>query len=161
MRHGLAIDRADPACPTDPERFLTDKGKQKTGAAMRGAKVLGLGIDLVLCSPYVRAQQTADIAVAALGLRDVERVTTEALLPLQEPERLVEALRKRPFEAVLCVGHAPNLDRAAAHLAGSDGEVTHLKKAGLASLSMQSVSRGGGFLFAVYPPATLRKLGGE
>jgi hypothetical protein len=35
MRHGIAIDREDPDCPPDPERYLTPKGIQRTRAAAR------------------------------------------------------------------------------------------------------------------------------
>lgn len=161
LRHGIAIDRDDPACPTDPERFLTDKGKTKTSAAARGAKEIGITADLLLCSPYLRAQQTADIAVTELRLGKVRRVDTDALLPMAEPQELLEVLRGHSAEHVLCVGHAPNLDRLVAHLVGSDDPFTRLKKASFAAVSMTTVARGGGHLYGLYSPAVLRKLGGE
>jgi phosphohistidine phosphatase len=159
LRHGIAIDRADPSCPTDPDRFLTEKGKAKTTAACRGWATTGVEIDLVCVSPYLRAQQTADIAVEVLGLQESERVTVDALVPMGEPASVVEFLRGRAAESVLCVGHAPNLDEVIAFLVGSDEAVTSLKKSGVATIDAHTVGHGGGSLFAVHPPAILRQLG--
>jgi len=30
VRHGIAIDREDPKCPSDPERYLTPEGHTRT-----------------------------------------------------------------------------------------------------------------------------------
>ncbi|MBC8072206.1 MAG: phosphohistidine phosphatase SixA, partial [Deltaproteobacteria bacterium] len=38
LRHGIAIDPSDPACPTDPERFLTEKGRSRTRSAAKGLR---------------------------------------------------------------------------------------------------------------------------
>jgi phosphohistidine phosphatase len=160
LRHGIAVDRDDPACPADPERYLTDKGKVRTRAAAKGLAAVGIAPDLVLVSPYVRAQQTADIAVEELGAAGARRETVDALTPMGDPARAIEAVRASGGREVLCVGHAPNLDLVAARLLGCDTAVTHLKKAGVASLLCQSYSYGGGVLFAVYPASALRQLGG-
>ena len=158
LRHGIAIDRADPACPTDPHRFLTEKGRARTRAACQGWATTGVEIDLLCVSPYVRAQQTADIAVEALGLQEVDRITVDALVPMGEPDAVDEFLRGCAAESVLCVGHAPNLDELVAYLVGAGEAVTSLKKAGVASIEAHAPGRGGGYLFAVYPPSVLRRL---
>ena len=36
VRHGIAIDREDPKCPSDPERYLTPEGLKKTREAANG-----------------------------------------------------------------------------------------------------------------------------
>ncbi len=156
FRHGIAIDREDPSCPPDPERALTDRGTQRTAAAAAGIAALGIEPDLVLTSPYVRARQTAELAVAAVG---GELVETEALVD-EDPEALCAELRGRAPRVVICVGHAPDLDDFAAYLIGTSTPVIRLKKAGLASLDVMHSRRGGGSLFAVYPPRALRRLGG-
>jgi phosphohistidine phosphatase len=160
LRHGIAVDREDPACPADPERFLTDRGRLRVAAVAKGMAALGISPDRVLVSPYLRAQQTADLAIEALGGESVRRETVDALTPMGDPERVLEAVRASGGHEVLCVGHAPNLDLVAARLLGCETPVTHLKKAGAASLQCQSASFGGGVLFAVYPPRVLRELGG-
>lgn len=157
VRHGIAIDREDPACPTDPERPLTDKGRTRTDAAARGLATIGVQPDRALASPYVRAVQTAEIVLPALGgVAGFEPV--QALLPMADPEELVPVLRATAAESVVCFGHAPNLDRLAAFLCGADAPITSLKKAGVAALSVTQIGFGGASLYAVYPPSVLRRL---
>lgn len=157
FRHGIAIDREDPNCPPDPERELTDKGRLRTAAAASGIAALGISPDLVLTSPFLRARQTAELAVAAVG---GELIETGALVA-GDPERLCAELRERDPLVALCVGHAPDLDDFAAFLIGAASPVTRLKKAGLASLEVIAARRGGGSLYAVYPPRALRALGAD
>ncbi|PYU14179.1 MAG: phosphohistidine phosphatase SixA, partial [Acidobacteria bacterium] len=61
VRHGIAIDREDPQCPPDPERYLTEEGVEKTKGVAKGVAALGVAADLFFTSPYVRASQTAEI----------------------------------------------------------------------------------------------------
>jgi phosphohistidine phosphatase len=160
LRHGIAVDPDDPAAPTDPERFLTDKGKVRARATAKGMVAIGISPDLVLVSPYVRAQQTADIAVEVLGASNVPRETIDALTPMGDPSRVIEFVRASGKQSVLCVGHAPNLDLLASQLLGTSAIVTRLKKAGVASLEARALRPGAAVLHAVYPPSVLRALGG-
>ena len=57
VRHGIAIDREDPKCPPDPQRYLTEEGVEKTKQVAKGVAALGVTADLFLTSPYVRAAQ--------------------------------------------------------------------------------------------------------
>ncbi len=54
VRHGIAIDREDPKCPPDPERYLTAEGVEKTRQV---AKVFLFG----------HAPQLDDLIATALG----------------------------------------------------------------------------------------------
>ncbi len=160
LRHGIAIDPTDPACPTDPERYLTDKGKTRARLGARGLKALGIAPEIVIASPYVRAQQTAEITCEELD--GAEQITSELLVPMADPSRILELMRTRTEQNILCVGHAPNLDRVAALLVGADEPVTSLKKAGCASIEMRHgrIGAGLGVLVGVYPASALRLLGG-
>jgi len=51
VRHGIAIDREDPKCPPDPERYLTEEGIEKTKQVAKGVAALGVTADLFLTSP--------------------------------------------------------------------------------------------------------------
>ncbi|MDP9147713.1 MAG: histidine phosphatase family protein, partial [Acidobacteriota bacterium] len=85
VRHGIAIDREDPKCPPDPERYLTEEGIEKTRQVAKGVAALGAGADLLLSSPYVRAMQTAEIFASALGYSKQKIRKTDLLLPGAEP----------------------------------------------------------------------------
>jgi phosphohistidine phosphatase len=66
LRHGEAGSREEWTGP-DEERPLTKGGKAEMRDVARGMRWLGLGVELVLSSPLVRAEQTAAIAADALG----------------------------------------------------------------------------------------------
>src|SRR5580700_6869597 len=68
MRHGVAVDREDPDCPPDPERYLTPKGIDRTRAAAQGLLELKVKPDALFTSPYVRAVQTGELVCEVLDL---------------------------------------------------------------------------------------------
>src|SRR5437867_11807016 len=72
FRHGIAVDRDDPAAPADEDRPLTDDGQRKTRSAAKGLERLELGLDRILTSPWLRAVETADIAAEVLGMETEE-----------------------------------------------------------------------------------------
>ena len=160
FRHGLAIDRDDPECPPDPKRFLTRKGVEKTRAAAMGLRALGLAPEIILSSPYVRAMQTGELVAEALEFPRARIVQTDALLPPAGPAQLFKVLAKTKVAAVLCVGHAPNLDEIIGYALGANGSFTALKKAGAACLEMESLSPGKGTLLWLHTPKSLRLLAG-
>ena len=81
LRHGIAHDRADPACPADPGRALTEEGRKKTRKAVRRLVRVGVQVTRIITSPYVRAKETADIAAEILGIAIDDIVVSDALLP--------------------------------------------------------------------------------
>lgn len=162
FRHGIAHDRADPHCPADPERALTDEGRKKTKKAAKGLAVLGCTPTRVLTSPYVRARQTAEIALETFDLNKDKLVVTDALLPEAAPYALFHALFAfaQADEEIICVGHAPHLDRALAlSITGDRVPVTSLKKAGAALLDLDDLPRPHGELAWLLPPKVLVELG--
>ena len=158
LRHGIAFDREDPRCPPDPQRPLTDKGVTRTRAVAKGLRRIGLEVDAILTSPYLRARQTADIVHDALA-PEVPLKQLSSLVPDGEPAKMLEAIVAKKFDAPLCVGHAPSLDALVSYIVGCDGAVMRLKKAGLCSLFLERAARGGGRLHAALPPSMLRGLG--
>lgn len=160
LRHGIAVDRDHPQCPPDPDRPLTETGKRRTRAVARGMRALGLKPDAVRSSPFVRARQTAEIAMEELALPSDQARELKALIPAGEPDDVLTAVADVDADAVLCAGHAPNLDRVIARAAGAPRIFTSLKKAGLAVLQLSGPQPGRGDLVALYPARALRRLGG-
>ena len=132
MRHGIAIDREDPDCPSDPERYLTPKGIQRTRAAARGLRALRVKPTALITSPFVRAVQTGEVACEVLGLDSKQLRTTDALRPEAKPARLAEELARLTGE-VICFGHAPQIDEFIAHALKATAPFTALKKSGAVS----------------------------
>lgn len=158
MRHGIAIDREDPDCPPDPERFLTPKGIQRTRSAARGLRALRVKPTALLTSPYVRAVQTGETICEVLGLDCKLLKTTDALKPEAKPGKLVEELTRLSGE-VICFGHAPQMDEFIAHALKATAPFTSLKKSGAACLDIDSLSPLRATLFWLLTSRVLRRLG--
>ncbi len=158
LRHGIAIDQDDPGCPDDRERYLTKVGIEKTERACRGLASLGFQPQAVISSPLVRARQTAELAVSALGFEgEIEQ--DEALAWMYPPPKFLARLSRRTESGILVTGHAPHLDDLVGLLCGSERAFTSIKKAGTVELHCINVAAGGAYLIAHYPPRVLRALG--
>lgn len=157
FRHGIAIDRDDPDSPVEQDRFLTGRGIERTRAAAAGLVQLGLAPQRMLSSPWLRAQQTAEIAAEALGF-DAGRIeVTEALLPFAPVSSLLEEAFGPGAQEILVAGHAPHLDDFLSSLTGS--RAIRLKKAGAACVEIPEARPGSGRLEWLMSPRALRELG--
>jgi len=158
IRHGIAIDREDPKCPPDPERYLTEEGVDKTKGVARGFVALGVIPGLFLSSPYTRAVQTAEIFADAFDYARQKIRRSELLLPGTEPTLLFRELaRERQASSVFVFGHAPHLDDVIAAALGSKKHVTALKKAGVALIELKRISPPAGTLVWLAAPKILRR----
>src|SRR5215471_9839556 len=135
VRHGIAIDREDPKCPADPERYLTEEGIDKTKQVAKRVAGFKLKPDLLISSPYVRAMQTAELFAAAFDYPKQKIRRSDSLLPGTEPSHFFKEIAKEKNSSVVfCFGHAPQLDDLLATAIGSKHHVTQLKKAGVAAI---------------------------
>lgn len=160
VRHGIAIDREDPKCPPDPERYLTEEGVEKTAQVAKGVAALGIAGDLFLSSPYIRAVQTAEIFARELGYAKQKIRRTDMLLPGAEPSHVFRELaRDKQASAVFLFGHTPQLDDVIATALGSKKHLTALKKAGVALVELKRVSPPIGTLVWLATPKLLRRAG--
>lgn len=158
VRHGIAIDREDPRCPPEAERYLTEEGVEKTKQVANGVAALGASGDLFLSSPYVRAVQTAEIFAEALDYAKQKIRRNEILLPGAEPTLLFRELaREKQASSVFVFGHAPQLDDVIATALGSKKHLTSLKKAGVALIELKRISPPMGVLTWLGTPKILRK----
>jgi phosphohistidine phosphatase len=160
VRHGIAIDREDPKCPPDPERYLTEEGIEKTKRVAAGVAAVCASPDLLLSSPYVRAMQTAEIFAMALDYPKQKIRRTDLLLPGAEPTLFFRELVKDKQTSTLFIfGHAPQLDDVISTALGLKHHITTLKKAGVALVELRRVSPPSGQLVWLAPPKLLRRAG--
>jgi phosphohistidine phosphatase len=160
FRHGPAGVRDAARWPDDGKRPLTSKGVLKTRKAARGLAHTEKGISLVLTSPLVRAEQTAQLLREALGEK-AKLVTLADLAPGGSNRAVIAHLAELPqSRSVALVGHEPGLGKLTALLAmgsGTTGEIK-LKKAGAAALRFDGPARaGGGDLAWLLPRRLLAK----
>lgn len=157
FRHGIAIDRGDPECPPDSDRFLTEKGVRRTRRATEGLVRLDAAPDLVICSPWTRAVQTAELVLEAFGLSEAQLICDADLLPMSNPATILHKLADLDVEAVMLVGHAPHLDLVLDEL--SDGALIQpLTKAGAACMELDPRRPTRGLLRWLLPSKGLRRL---
>lgn len=160
VRHGIAIDREDPNCPPDPERYLTEEGLEKTKSVAKGLAGLQPAPGLFVTSPYVRAVQTAEIFADALDYARQKIRRSDLLLPGAEPTLLFRELaREKQAASIFLFGHAPHLDDVIATAMGAKRHLTALKKAGVALLELRRISPPIGALVWLATPKLLRRAG--
>lgn len=156
-RHGEAGHAS-----TDRERELTDSGRDDIGFACQQFHDAceGRGIvapDRIMHSPWVRANQTADIVAAAFS--HATRSWTDVLGPGSDVPTVDNALldlvrEEAPHEHVLLVSHQPLVSHILDfYLGESSGAVPSLSPGGLATLSLEAPARDcGRLLFWAQPP---------
>lgn len=115
IRHGVADARGG-AGADDRKRPLSDQGAKQMRKAARGLARLGADLDLVLTSPLVRAEQTAEIVAAAFD-NPPPVVTTPALGPKLAYTALLSTLAEHAGrERIALVGHEPSIGDIARRL---------------------------------------------
>jgi phosphohistidine phosphatase len=160
VRHGIAIDREDPKCPADPDRFLTEEGIEKTQQVAKGVAEVGAVPDLMVSSPYLRASQTAEIFATELEYSKQKIRKSDLLLPGAEPLQLFRELAKdKDMSVVFVFGHAPHLDDLLATAVGTKHHISALKKAGVALVELRRLVPPSGVLVWLATPKLLRKAG--
>ena len=158
VRHGIAIDREYPKCPSEAERYLTEEGMGRTKQVAEAVAALGIQADLMFSSPYVRAMQTAAIFASELEYPKQKIRRTDSLLPGAEPGAFLRELpREKDVSAVFCFGHAPHVDGLLAAAVGASRHVTSMKKAGVALVELKRLSPPNGQLVWLITPKLIRK----
>ncbi len=117
LRHSKS---AWPEGTPDAKRPLAGRGCRDAPAVGRWLREQIPTIDLVLCSPAVRAVQTWELAVTQLDA--APRTRHDERLYGACAERLLEVTQELPCQAstVVLVGHNPSLEDLLALLTGAD-----------------------------------------
>ena len=114
MQHGEAVPGE-----VDPQRPLSEHGRQSVAAVAGRASAAGVRIDRVVHSGKLRAEQTARILAEALYCTDVS--AHSGLSPSDDVQAAAASLVHGDAPSSLAiVGHLPFLDRLAAWLVAGD-----------------------------------------
>lgn len=107
MRHAETESGASYA--DDSLRPLTENGRNTQRLVGQNMSKLNIRPAVVLCSPRLRAQQTAEITVEGLDV-DVAVEVVQVLDGGNSVEQLIGQLSKYSTEsAIMCVGHVPDM----------------------------------------------------
>ena len=138
LRHAEAVDHA----VSDAARALTEKGMAQAARAGKFCLRNGFAPEIILTSPYRRAEQTAKLAAEEMKAGKVEIVNFlgSGMAPETAAEELATYLK---FRSVMIVGHEPDFSRLAAFLLGlPSNENIHLRKASLTLLTIRKLAPG-------------------
>lgn len=152
LRHADAV----PSARTDDLRPLSEKGRQQAKRVARFCKERGIVPDLILASPFLRTEETAQIVGEELKC---EIVLSAFLASGMMPFAAIEELRAyQRFDCVLLVGHEPDLSALAGTLLGAGhlGAV-RMRKATLAGLALEALTPGGAQLEYLVPAKLMEK----
>jgi len=129
LRHGEAEPHG--SRPHDSERVLTAHGREQV---LRSAALLiGQPLTAIYASPYLRAQETAQLVRDALGFEPEIR-TVEWLTPETDPDKVAEQLVS--VSNVLLVSHNPLVGHLLSYLQhGAGYPPEKVGTAGLAEIS--------------------------
>lgn len=133
MRHGDAVDQAPAG---DGDRWLTPKGRKRSRAAAEALRERVVPA-AVWTSPLVRAVQTAEIAVRALGFD--EPVTVLRELATGALDKIVHRVEGYDGKGpLMLVGHEPTLSQLVVRWTGYAGGEFSFPKSAVCSLSLRS-----------------------
>jgi phosphohistidine phosphatase len=152
LRHGIAIERGTPGYPND-DRPLTEAGVEKMKKGAKGISRCIERPDVILTSPLKRALDTAKILASELNAAGIVK-TTDALLPAGSQKQLNDDMAKhKNAEALVIVGHSPDLERIAAALLGTPLRLLEFKKGGICAIELDAVplKRPGRLLWLLTP----------
>jgi phosphohistidine phosphatase len=154
LRHGPAGDRETWQGP-DAERPLTPDGRKRIAREARTIADLKLGVERIVTSPLVRAQQTAEIVAGELDLKDALVVDPRIDLGFSI-ERLASVLHDyQDTHAIMLVGHDPSMTGVIAEVIG--GARIDFKKGGLAGVEIDRTSPPHGRLAWLASPKLLTR----
>ena len=144
LRHADAEARDAEKYPDDLLRPLIKKGYKKIGKAGKLLKEAEVTLDLVLTSPAVRTMETARRLAKELNLPDEIVMPCDALLPEGGGSEVIREINeKHKADALMLVGHEPNLSLLISQLIGGDERIAiHMKKTGLCCLTIDELRDG-------------------
>lgn len=159
LRHGEALSKGDPAVSSDAERPLVDEGIRRSRQALEGFAKLGISVNAIFTSPWLRAKQTAAIAADVLDMNQ-RLFELDELAGDRAIEAVMNALTKYSHQDVMLVGHNPQLSELAAYLLSlSTSMQVDLKKSGICAIEVERIPpKNPGTLLWMMTPKQLRAL---
>lgn len=164
IRHAIAEEKEsfEKSGRDDSLRPLTGRGKKKMKKSIDGLKEILKKIDLILTSPFTRAEQTADLL--RKGYPGSKKVIVSELRPSVSPASLLRWLRDRRLpDSVAIVGHEPQLSRFASKLlTGKEASILLLEKGGICCVEFSDkIDFNKGSLLWLLQPRISRRISGK
>ena len=149
LRHASAGDhKADPK--KDEKRALDKEGIEQCGMVGRALAAMNVHVDVTISSPLKRAAQTAVLVSNEIGYEGKLQLS-DSLKPAAAFEEFYALLQKyAESEAIMVVGHNPNLSEFLGRLIGRRSPAhVDLKKGAVAKVDTDS--KGGILEWCITP----------
>lgn len=162
LRHAIALSAAEAGVYQDAERPLSDEGREKMKRIAAAMGRVGVEVDMVLSSPYLRARDTAIIAHDAMP-KETCLEFTNALASGQDGKHILTELKERfrKTKRIMVVGHEPDLSQLIGRITSLGRLRLEMKKAGLAKIEITELQPElKGTLEWVIPPKVLLAIEG-
>ncbi len=109
MRHGPAVDIGTHDVKRDEDRMLSEQGRSLTHRVAIGLNRLDIHPTRIVCSPYLRACETAAIVAAAFDT-PLTPEPFDYLVPNGDIDTTLEWLSDQSDEHLMLVGHLPHVE---------------------------------------------------
>lgn len=139
LRHG----KAEPYNSQDASRELVERGRREVEQIIQASLNDLQHIEEIWVSPYIRAQQTAQIAAHHLRL---PLRSQKLLLPETDPRLVISLIQEVQYASLLLVSHQPLVSRLVDTLCGSAAGFHSMETAALACIDMEIAGVGLGSL---------------
>ena len=148
LRHG----QAEPYCLDDAGRQLVARGRENVAQVVQQSLVDLRGVEQLWVSPFIRAQQTAEVAMPLLGNPACH--TTSLLVPDANPNALIEILEDGAIDSLLLVSHQPFVSRFIEILCAAPPGAYAMDTSALACIDLTFPAAGMGSLRWLRHPLT-------
>ena len=138
---------------------ISKNGREKFQQVCKSLDYMDLKFDLLLDSPLLRSQQTADIFCEYFPVKKRERSLN--LKPLAEVSDLLLEIQAYNMNSVVTIGHQPFLARFINHCVAEDQKIfTLLDRAGMVFLEFPlAIQAGSAIIEALFQPKFFLKKG--
>lgn len=140
LRHG----QAEAYNANDASRQLVERGRNQVAQIVQLSLNDLQFLNQIWVSPYVRAQQTAQIAAGYLNA--VQQYSQDLLLPETDPQLLIRQLQASESKSLLLVSHQPLVSRLVDILCGAAPGYHSMGTAALACIDLEVPGAGLGHL---------------
>ena len=140
IRHSIS-EKANPP-KKDFERELTSEGVELIRRAAIGWKKIIPSFDLILFSPYCRAEQTAKIIGDVYNIPD--KLSKENNISAGcSTGMLIDTLSMYDFENIAVVGHQPDLSNHISNFCSQNGLSISFAPAAIAKINFNGIAKFG------------------
>ncbi|MFO7524836.1 MAG: phosphohistidine phosphatase SixA [Ignavibacteriaceae bacterium] len=150
IRHSIA-EKISPQ-KKDFDRELTAEGKEVLMSAVTYWKRIIPKFDIILCSPLLRAVETANIIANNSDYKN-EIFIDNNLAAGANTNDLIEILNSYNYENIACIGHQPDLSEHVSNFISNNGCVLHFPPAAICKIRFNGSAKfSKGELIYLIPP---------